>query len=244
MVLSPLSEDRVQGTLTQDASPFEAADERHVLDRHPGADSELVKRLGKAISQRKAILRYRERKHQEKLKHSSVDSALDAEEVQRPLGDDLYDEISDCETSYAPALFESPIPAPPKESADSQPFECPYCHFEIVVKDQKDWVRHIFDDILPYVCVFPGCRTSNKLFARRSEWYQHTERRHLKDVNSKRFTDRCPLCRDELLSEQFESHVALHMEQLALFALPCNRPEQTFADYAFRNYFKLEWTSS
>lgn len=214
----------VFGPLKEVASPPEVADdEGHVSEIYPSADRKLVERLGRATSQRRAVLRYRERQYQKKPKAGKGNDG-DAADTQAEDPPEIYDK-PDSDTFYSPTLFETngqpSIPAPP-ESVGSRPFErpfeCPYCHFEIVVKDMRDWAQHIFDDILPYTCTFPGCR---RLFDRRARWYRHIESEHLKDKDEKtnNFTDTCPLCKNALPSGGFESHVGEHLEQLALFAL-------------------------
>ncbi|KAH8432925.1 uncharacterized protein LDX57_010558 [Aspergillus melleus] len=62
----PAPHDRLAGTKRIDAIGFEPFDKQHTANKYPDADPEIQDRLGLAISQRRAILRYRER-HSKKL---------------------------------------------------------------------------------------------------------------------------------------------------------------------------------
>lgn len=74
-------------------------------------------------------------------------------------------------------------------------------------------------DILPYSCIFPDCPIGNRLFVSRHEWYGHLQKEH--KVYSPKSLEYCVLCWESLKSSQeFERHVARHLQELALFILP------------------------
>jgi hypothetical protein len=130
------------------------------------------------------------------------------------------------QTSYASSLFSGneslSIPSAPKESADKAPFECPYCRLVITIKNSKDWARHVFRDLMPYVCLSPNCNTPSKLYESRRQWYHHMCEAHSILENG----SNCPLCLVDIQPPlAFERHVGHHLEQLALFVLPRIEPE-------------------
>ncbi|KLJ08554.1 hypothetical protein EMPG_16011 [Blastomyces silverae] len=145
------------------------------------------------------------------------------------------------ETSYASTVGDdTKLHLPPlPEEAESNPdgFECPYCYYLISVRGPLSWARHIFDDLEPYVCTFRDCPTPNQAYSRRRTWFNHEKTAHraaqLPQRDSRAALLRssgpvdtlsavdCPLCRERVLSlHHLERHLARHLEQLALFAMP------------------------
>ena len=165
-----------------DISAFEPWDRNHVRNSFPEASEALVERLSAALTQRRKRLEYRQR-HRMKLGR-----ALDSEE-----GDDLTsDNLSrlsdtiatdykmqeiDLEglstrlessqttsvSSFISGSTSTAIPVRPKESDDGAPFECPYCFYVITVNDTRSWIKHVFNDLQPYVCPFFECPLPYKL---------------------------------------------------------------------------------
>lgn len=133
------------------------------------------------------------------------------------------------QTSYASSILAGDeslsIPSAPKESADKAPFVCPYCRLVITIKNTKDWARHVFRDLMPYVCLYPDCSTPSKLYESRRQWYHHMCEAHSISNTNQNGSD-CPLCLVDLRPPlTFERHVGHHLEQLALFILPRADPE-------------------
>ncbi|EEQ91496.2 uncharacterized protein BDCG_06616 [Blastomyces dermatitidis ER-3] len=145
------------------------------------------------------------------------------------------------ETSYASTVGDdTKLHLPPlPEEAESNPegFECPYCYYLISVRGPLSWARHVFDDLQPYVCTFRDCSTPNQVYSRRRTWFNHEKTAHRAaqlpqgdsraallqssgPVDTLSAVD-CPLCREQVLSlHHLERHLARHLEQLALFAMP------------------------
>lgn len=149
----------------------------------------------------------------------------------------LQIEYEDCasmsgisQTSYAQSLHGGgtiTVPPPPLESANGRPFECPYCYFVITSKNRAAWTRHVFKDLSPYVCVFPSCVTPNKMYDSRHGWFEHELKYHLNDSISPDTTAAdCPLCTTSILFARLDRHLARHLEELALFALPRHAGEE------------------
>ncbi|KAH8803309.1 hypothetical protein F5884DRAFT_650479, partial [Xylogone sp. PMI_703] len=235
-IRQPAQHDRLLGTKRADATPFVPFDREHVSNKFPNALESVIDRLGLAISRRRAAIKYRERHHTKLGKgidHATNDqqdgtstkiSETIATEYKEP-----YKDLEDTEsitsgmsqTSYAQSLFAGTdsitVPPRPKTSMDGNAFECPYCYFIVTVRDQRSWTRHVFQDLMPYICVFPDCSTPNKLYSSRHEWYRHLEREHLSQLPpDQRF--QCPLGCGTVPSLQ--QHLGRHLEEVALFALP------------------------
>ena len=110
------------------------------------------------------------------------------------------------ETSFAVSISELEEnvlrpPPRPKEAADGEPFECPYCFVILVAPSNKSWEydlpqesvcrsltdkvcrRHIFTDLNPYVCTFEYC--DSRLYSTRHKWFEHELEAHRKDWQCK-----------------------------------------------------------
>ena len=232
LIRKPAQHDMLVGSRMGDKAEFEFYDKEHVRNLHPKTEEQIGQRLGRAITRRRKYLSYRERHHRKLEKgieevqgiqwttKESVMSETIATDFKTP-NIDFEETSSDSgisQTSYAPSLIDGgrlTIPPPPRDSVGGKPFECPYCFFVIDIKSTRSWNRHIFKDIKPYVCTFSECSMPDRLYDSRREWYFHetTEHRRVDFV--------CSLCKETLKSsKQYERHVARHLEELALFALP------------------------
>lgn len=239
VIRRPTKHDQFMGIKKADSAPFEPYDQQHVANKFPRAEPDIKHRLGTAISRRRAGLRYRER-HRAKLSKGlnstlgnqsetgstvlSETVATEFEESQRIRFDETASNSGVSQTSYAQTLLESndriSIPPPPKGATDGKSFECPYCFFVITIRDNRSWIRHIFADLMPYVCVFPDCSTPTMLYASRREWYHHLQNSH--SIQAEQVAGiQCPLCQEEPTNgDRLDRHVGRHLEELALFALP------------------------
>lgn len=239
LIRRPAQHDRLFGTKRADAAPFEPFDRQHVESKYPQADHSVLNRLGLAISQRRAVMRYRERHHiklaqglgqavgdqpdtvSTKLSETVATDFVDIPEPET----ETFESLSIAsETSYAKTILQGgdgmTLPPPPKESADGAPFECPYCFMIISITKPNAWARHVFNDIMPYLCIFPDCSTPHRLYESRREWFSHLQDKH-SIVSNANTTLECTLCMGSVPSgKQFERHVGRHLEELALFALP------------------------
>ncbi|EDN05244.1 predicted protein [Histoplasma mississippiense (nom. inval.)] len=145
------------------------------------------------------------------------------------------------ETSYASTVGDDtklhfpPIPEEAEHNPDG--FECPYCYYLVSIRGPLSWARHIFDDLQPYICTFRDCPTPHQTYSRRRTWFNHEKTAHRAagfphsdsrfvplqssgPVDSLSAVD-CPLCGVRIPNlHHLERHLARHLEQLALFALP------------------------
>ncbi|OGE56037.1 hypothetical protein PENARI_c003G02827 [Penicillium arizonense] len=242
-IRKPADHDRLLGMKIKHASFFEPWAQQHISHKFPDAGDNTIRRLSAAMARQKAVLKYFER-HRAKLgqgllNHGDAESNFLSETVatEMTLADGM-DHLHFLETnstsgvsqtSYASSIFAGDesfsIPSAPKESADKAPFECPYCRLVITIKNTKDWARHVFRDLMPYVCLSPDCSTPSKLYESRRQWYHHMCEAHSISDTNQNGSD-CPLCLEPIRPPlTFERHVGHHLEQLALFILPGADPE-------------------
>ena len=257
LVRKPAQHDVYLGSKCADVAAFELSDYNHVRDKYPKADDVLVKRLGDAITRRRKYLKYRER-HAAKLRQSmsNVDPGLrDLQRVHEGetitvgttpdtivrdfehMNTGFNDKASDkgiSQTPRAPTLLREgnvAIPRPPKTSLGGVPFECPYCFYVTTVNGSRSWNKHVFQDLQPYICIFPTCTTPDKLYSTRREWLYHLKMAHpaamTGDDTPKESTGfaPCPLCKEEIISGQFDCHLTRHLQKLALFILPISEED-------------------
>ncbi|KAL8830379.1 MAG: hypothetical protein Q9170_005760 [Blastenia crenularia] len=209
-------------------SSFGPYDRGHVADKFPAADTDIIDRLARANTRRRAHLKNRERR---RLKFGmDLDEAQAGSILSETVASDfsLHEHApstSGSITSYASSLQSGTmltIPPPPKASANQKPFECPYCFYVISIESSHSWTDHVFQDILPYICLFPDCSTPEKLYDNGHDWYDHVRSSHLARVEDQT----CLLCGSSLASGiQLKRHLARHLQDLALFVLPATVEE-------------------
>ena len=249
LVRKPAQHDMIMDSRRAEVAMFEPFDYNHVRDKYPRADNSIVERLGLAMTRRRKFLKYRER-HALKLKQgiSKIVPERDGETIAQGTVSLLSDTIatdvkepnirfddggSDSEasqTSYAQTLLgggDITIPKPPKIAREGSPFECPYCHFIITTKGARSWNSHIFQDLQPYMCIVTTRNTPDKLYSTRHEWLHHLKTVHPMDLTPHLENGEtapsfiCLLCKEKIPNEQqYDRHVARHLQELALFILP------------------------
>lgn len=243
-VRKPAQQDRLIGTKKGDSEPFKFNFHQHVSHKYPQAEKQLVDRISSAMARQRAILKYRERHHLKLSQGLHIDEDGDKLsetvastfrlEAPGQISDDLMSNSDASFTSYAGSLLSGgeklAIPALPKEAAGRKPFECPYCYFIITLKDRQAWARHIFRDLSPYICIFSGCSTQNKLYESRKAWYRHIRQTHMASQDV-RGSYACLLCAEgSLPMVSFEKHVGRHLEELSLFVLPRDTEDDELLD--------------
>ncbi|KAL1848347.1 SET domain-containing protein 3 [Diaporthe australafricana] len=199
-ISNPAPHDRFKSRVGAEMSlHFEPFDVQHARNKFPHIDDKLSERLGRALSQRRRYLRYRE-DHHSRLSHgledriddgaskgqaTTVASSLpqglkdDGAEANLKWLDDTRSEIS--ATSYAPSDVDQSdlrVPPIPKEYTDG-PFLCPFCFCIIAVETRLQWKKHVFRDLRPYICLAEKCVASKQDdFSRRKDWIYHMSREH------------------------------------------------------------------
>ncbi|KAK1778246.1 hypothetical protein QBC45DRAFT_467716 [Copromyces sp. CBS 386.78] len=170
---------------------------------------------------------------------AQIKSMSDPQDLYAASYDDI-NSISEISTTSYAASEANPdqprVPPMPKEHANG-PFKCPFCHSIELAKNRHDWKKHVFRDLQPYV--YGEMHTAEK-------FQEHTSNAHGNEVSREHTSDLVRLCSfsdptkargDCLFCDQrltldklYISHVALHLEQLALFALPSVEYDQDDED--------------
>ena len=243
LIREPDQHDFLTCAANIDVGAFEHSDLKHVRNKFPKADEIIVQRLGNAMAHRRKYLKYRET-HAAKLKQGldtfarhdqdqSPDSANASSNIQsNPFGAgaweyeiDADDMDSDSGASTNEDAESIAIPAPPENSKGGAPFACPYCYFTVSVPSKRSWTAHVIEDAQPYICTETTCATPDKVFVMGYDWRFHYQAAHtsapMNDTYWQSENDAiCPLCRDVFDSHKaFVSHVARHLQELALFVL-------------------------
>jgi hypothetical protein len=230
------------GICSSDAVFYLPYDKSHVEGKYPNAEEAILDRLGLAITQRRSLILYRQRRQHKLDKDINWDT-----------DDDEYEELSnnDHETKNKKSLASEPsdicwsavngrgedfqpFPELPMKGA---PFKCQFCFSIISIPDQRSWMSHVFADLMPYICFYPDCPTPSRLYEHRRELFDHLLSQHAISDNPDIHTD-CPLCQDSYSSgKQFERHLGHHLEQLMLFALPRSKETKRTIDTVSQTTF-------
>ncbi|PWY63480.1 hypothetical protein BO83DRAFT_456535, partial [Aspergillus eucalypticola CBS 122712] len=224
----PARHDYILGIQVSDIVELELFDQEQVLSRYPEAQRQIANQLGRAISLRRVILRGRKRHHEElamnmyRALYSEPDTAFTHFRQISLLHFGPEMSSDGLNYSYAAILerwdHEKALAFFPSHSAHTEPAKCPYCSFIITTSSERDWAQHVLDDIMPYVCVFPDCPSSLRLYENRQVWFEHVQRHFT--LFGAIGELKCPLCMLSMKTEtEWESHVSEHLETLALIAL-------------------------
>ncbi|KAF5004498.1 hypothetical protein FDECE_9010 [Fusarium decemcellulare] len=121
------------------------------------------------------------------------------------------------------------VPPLPEEALEGKSFSCLACHQQIAGGiSRKDWKRHIFEDLSPYVCTLPGCKSETTLHKSTRAWVKHETEHRAQDWQS----SECLFCDKgsfSVSSSSYYKHVAEHLREISLAALP-HIPESDIED--------------
>lgn len=155
---NPAPHDRFAASVPADVSHYEFFDIKHVQDKFQKVDSILAQKLGNAISRRRQYFKYRE-SHRLKLARgldaedqadgkSTIASSIpgnatspDFDNTLPTINEDAASDAGISQTSFASSLTDTDIlriPPLPK-SAESGPFECPFCFMIITATNRVSW---------------------------------------------------------------------------------------------------------
>ncbi|KAL1886818.1 hypothetical protein Plec18167_000753 [Paecilomyces lecythidis] len=70
------------------------------------------------------------------------------------------------------------IPIPPVSRLPAR-FECPICFRVTMCLKASDWITHVYEDVEPFTCTFPGC-SDPKSYRRQADWKRHEDKTHWK----------------------------------------------------------------
>ncbi|KAG7005773.1 hypothetical protein G7Y79_00018g045800 [Physcia stellaris] len=253
VIRNPAQHSLLTETQPPDIAAFKPFDVDHVRNKYPAASEILVHRLGLALTRRRKLLRYRERHHAKLSRGIELGRSSETGENASLLSSTLATNFQDFNaahdpdsstsqasgTSFASSLWtpgSTTIPEPPDNAIGGQPFQCPYCYYIITIENTREWRKHIFTDILPYVCTEIDCATPHRAYRSKRDWVNHQTRVHSKQQETHYLVSQresispscsvgsgfeCPLCRNKFgLEKAWEDHVAQHLQELALFVLP------------------------
>ena len=234
-IRNPSRRDQLKQRDTCAVANFETYDVSHVGNKFPNAEHTLSRRLGQANTVRRANLRYWERHHKKLAYDETVNDqatvAALSESVATTFKPVEVEEQHDTRshfsgTSYMESLLGGESirrPDLPDAGKNGLPFQCPICCYIITVSGQREWMKHVFFDLQPYVCVFEQCKTPLLLYENRRDWFAHVEKNHLPRSGPASLVHQiqCPLCKEHLRSRPLiRRHLARHLEEVALFSLP------------------------
>ncbi|KAH8202483.1 hypothetical protein TruAng_003383 [Truncatella angustata] len=115
-----------------------------------------------------------------------------------------------------------PIRAPllPKGATDGLPFTCISCGQTVRFTNTSAWKKHLFSDLQPYICLDNECSSNVASFSTKAAWQTHFELEH--NPSSIWSIIKCPICQQQIQGDKLHctSHLARHMEDIALMVLP------------------------
>ena len=236
LIQTPPKSDFIRAQPLDEASAALPTEFSRLRVLFPHAEADLVQRLGKANIRRRYYFLYRSRRRAEMADEDNVDSANDEEgdtdvptatmSGQDHTSSNLPSRIAFSETSFATSLLKGThegMPPRPNTSNRNAEFECPYCFCIITARSRRVWVKHIFTDLMPYMCPYRACKSADSLYDSRHHWFRHIEIRHGKELQreiSVTGSVMCPLCLDFYTIESWPAHVGRHLQHVSLFAIP------------------------
>ncbi|PYH83986.1 hypothetical protein BO82DRAFT_390448 [Aspergillus uvarum CBS 121591] len=191
-------------------SKFKDFVSRIIKQVFPCVDSKLHDRLGTRLVDSRIAIGYHQHKHGRRAGSSKRKSSR--ERVQR--------------LRAMPDVFTWP---PMPQSKEGEPdFRCPYCmvYFPVGEFDAVRWEDHVLQDVRPYLCLWGPC---SSVFGSMKAWIKHmNDHRRASASEQAHPIEECPFCglREGDHSalrhgnEGFLRHIAGHLDDLALLALP------------------------
>ncbi|KAF2145963.1 uncharacterized protein K452DRAFT_304964 [Aplosporella prunicola CBS 121167] len=212
---------------------------RLIQDRFPKAPTELIEMLGTLNWNRFLRLQSLRDLHASKLSGMSDDeSGLESEEEFQELGsrksglaktfhDSGLGTSVPAKSAYAPSTTTSVlegaavrVPPLPEKGKMGLPFTCDACGKTVIIRERRIWKKHIYRDLQPYTCVHADCKSQTAVFKDRQALRNHFLAVHNADSGCN--PQQCSLCDESFPLEPvaFSTHLARHLEEIALAALP------------------------
>ncbi|KAF2176641.1 hypothetical protein K469DRAFT_399628 [Zopfia rhizophila CBS 207.26] len=203
--------------MSQEAHRFYA---NLISARFPDAAATLVDRLGKVNWERKQRLQHeteaRETPDDEvtsKFHDSGIGSSIPTQTSNAATVISFFSSLADGTQARIPRLSE--------EAKAGAPFTCDACGKTITVQSDYQWKEHIYQDLRPYICFFENCSFNTTEFRDRKVWMDHLRLEHRLGPRQKDY--KCPLCLEDISTGRNPSHhIAKHLEEISLAALPQN----------------------
>ncbi|KAF2464630.1 uncharacterized protein BDR25DRAFT_296597, partial [Lindgomyces ingoldianus] len=199
-IRKPAPLDRLKHKTSLDSSSYQHFDVLYVVDKFKDLNPDLATRLGKAITRRRQVLRYRE-DHKSSLDTSRVASSrftLRSKATTLIPGDTsliVSDTVLDSTALYPPSVAESKssmassfagndlaVEVPPRPKGEDgyelDLFECPYCLITKNITTDRQWKKHVLEDLQPYICTYEDCDLYDHFFENRDAWFKHEAQHH------------------------------------------------------------------
>ncbi|KAB8737526.1 hypothetical protein FH972_026485 [Carpinus fangiana] len=225
---------------------------RLILDRFPRADLNLARKLGEANWQRMGRLQLTPSPDGHTISEVANTLGIEEESLFKPnatfhdsgIGSSTYqvkaeDAVSLASTASINATS-ARVPPQPEEAKTGQRFKCQICGRILEgMTTRPQWKSvsthrlllrhlrltcfrfHVFADLQAYVCCRMHCNEGLITFESRQDWMLHDLMSH---GERKQANEDCLLCQQKSKSqEEYQRHMARHLEKIALIALP--RPE-------------------
>ncbi|KAH7367064.1 hypothetical protein B0T11DRAFT_336494 [Plectosphaerella cucumerina] len=132
----------------------------------------------------------------------------------------IYAETVMCYGDDGDALIR--VPGLSKTAKAGEPFDCLACGMTMIIKTDKSWKHHLYQDLRPWVCLFPGCVDGSKPFNSKEKWLEHMAIGH--GLREHWATFDCSLCGERAGRSQLEviRHLTCHLEEISLAVLQKN----------------------
>ncbi|KAK2030581.1 hypothetical protein LX32DRAFT_316220 [Colletotrichum zoysiae] len=90
----------------------------------------------------------------------------------------------------------------------------------VVARLKGTWKKHLFQDLRPYICLEDACPRNVTTFLTKQQWTDHLSLEH-SEIASPEIVD-CRICLQNLTGSmvQITTHLARHLEEIALSVLP------------------------
>ncbi|KAK4445571.1 hypothetical protein QBC34DRAFT_332950, partial [Podospora aff. communis PSN243] len=210
-----------------------------IESRYPLADKDLVIQLAEANFRRYL------RCQAEREAHEKTETQVVAEEPETAgtvitasrfhdsgIGTSIAPTLSYAETvmSYGREGQSVRIPPLPEGAKKGDPFSCIACGRLVRITNNSTWKRHIYLDLQPYTCLIEGCVCGDTSFATREHWISHLASDHA--MEPEWTSIKCRLCTQDTGSGKgtVTLHLAKHLEEISLSALPAGVDSNTPSD--------------
>ncbi|RAL10370.1 uncharacterized protein BO97DRAFT_416134 [Aspergillus homomorphus CBS 101889] len=197
-------------------SQFEEFVLKLIKQMFPGADPNLCTRIQTMVVDRRIAINYQQRHYRSRRsRHDSRHSG------HRKSRDAVHSK-----SRALPDVFA--WPHIPRRRRGEPNFQCRYCMVYLPAEDfdEVEWISHVLHDLRPYFCLWESC---SKACGDVYSWIRHMRSHRAASAGKRSIPfDACPLCdahEDELgpfdnRDTDLLKHIALHLEDAAMLALP------------------------
>ncbi|KAJ4259731.1 Serine/threonine-protein phosphatase PP1-gamma catalytic subunit [Fusarium torreyae] len=122
-------------------------------------------------------------------------------------------------STAASALSSGRPRVPPMPKIIDDGFTCPICYVSVTnVKTRREWKKHVFEDLMPYICTVENCNETTVMHTHSLTWAHH-EASHFFPKSTYRECMFCSAVHQKEGAAYFK-HVAGHLQEISLSVLP------------------------